>query len=212
MITSSYDENNTRLDENREYIKNYHENGTLKSEYIESYIKDSKGIFGLIKYYYDDGKLHFEKNYTGLLDGVTKEYYKDGTLKSVKTYKRPLLDCCKKSYLLREEVYKDNKIVSEKDNKMDLYDSKFYYKKEKKESFISNIKNKIKTTFLKDEIKKEYYSNGNLKFEAPYSNGVENGIVKGYYESGELLFTQEYKDGKGKGKEVKYLKNGKKVN
>ncbi len=49
---------------------------------------------------------------------------------------------------------------------------------------------------------KEYYSNGNLRFEGKYLKGERNGKGKEYYETGELEFEGEYligeRNGKGK--------------
>ena len=55
--------------------------------------------------------------------------------------------------------------------------------------------------------RKEYYGNGNLKFEGEYLNGKKNGKGKEYYGDGNLKFEGEYLNGKrwdGKG----YNKNG----
>ena len=39
---------------------------------------------------------------------------------------------------------------------------------------------------------KEYYVNGNLKFEGEYLNGYKNGKGKLYFESGDLSFEVEF--------------------
>ena len=39
---------------------------------------------------------------------------------------------------------------------------------------------------------KEYYENGNIKFEVEYSNGKKNGKIKEYDKNGKLLFEGEY--------------------
>ena len=49
---------------------------------------------------------------------------------------------------------------------------------------------------------KEYYSNGNLKFEGDYIKGKKNGKAKLYYENSNAKFEGEYINGKkwkGKG-------------
>ena len=53
------------------------------------------------------------------------------------------------------------------------------------------------------EKEKEYYDNGELKYEGEYINGKRNGSGKEYDEDGELIFEGEYLDGKrnGNGKE-----------
>ena len=58
-------------------------------------------------------------------------------------------------------------------------------------------------------IGKEYYDNGNLKFEGEYINEKKNGKGKYYYKNGKLSIEGEYKDGKLNGKVKKYDINGK---
>jgi antitoxin component YwqK of YwqJK toxin-antitoxin module len=38
----------------------------------------------------------------------------------------------------------------------------------------------------------EYYTNGNLRFEGDYLNGLKNGHAKEYYINGNLKFEGEY--------------------
>ena len=42
---------------------------------------------------------------------------------------------------------------------------------------------------------KEYYYNGNLKFEGDYLNGKKNGKGKEYNDDGELIYEGEYLNG-----------------
>jgi len=58
-------------------------------------------------------------------------------------------------------------------------------------------------------IGKEYYDNGELKFEGEYLNGERNGKGKEYYENGKLKFKGEYLNGKLNGKVKEYYYNGK---
>ena len=59
--------------------------------------------------------------------------------------------------------------------------------------------------FLKEKLilkRKEFYDDGELKFEGEYLNGKRNGKGKEYYENGKLKFKGEYLNGKrwnGKG-------------
>ena len=43
---------------------------------------------------------------------------------------------------------------------------------------------------------KEYYTDGKLKFDGEYLNGIYNGQVKEYYQDGTLCFEGEYLNGK----------------
>jgi len=58
------------------------------------------------------------------------------------------------------------------------------------------------------EVRKYYYKSGALRWETPYVNGKEHGIVKFYYESGALLAEAPYVDGKTHGVIKWYYKSG----
>jgi antitoxin component YwqK of YwqJK toxin-antitoxin module len=69
--------------------------------------------------------------------------------------------------------------------------------------------------FVKDkdsiQIKKENYSNGNIKSEAAYVNdSIKNGWCKLYYESGKLHVLKNYKMGHEEGVQIGYYENGRK--
>ena len=55
---------------------------------------------------------------------------------------------------------------------------------------------------------KEYYPNGNIKWEATYKNGKENGIVKKYYENGNLRREYRMINGKVNGPEKGFYSSG----
>ena len=55
---------------------------------------------------------------------------------------------------------------------------------------------------------KEYYNNGQLKFESEYLNGKIMGKRKEYYENGKLKFEGEYLNGKRNGKGKEYNDKG----
>ena len=51
---------------------------------------------------------------------------------------------------------------------------------------------------------REYYYNGNLKYEGEYLNGKRNGLGKEYYHDGKLIFEGVYLNGEMvKGKLIK---------
>ena len=70
---------------------------------------------------------------------------------------------------------------------------------------------KFRTKIIRkrDGIGKEYYENGNLKFEGEYLNENRNGKGKEYNEDGKLIFEGEYLKGLRKGKGKEYYDNGK---
>ncbi|HXP52567.1 MAG TPA: toxin-antitoxin system YwqK family antitoxin [Bacteroidia bacterium] len=68
---------------------------------------------------------------------------------------------------------------------------------------------KISSDFLINGVKKEYYKNGKLERETPYTNGKKNGTEKFYYESGELYSESPFTDDKANGVCKVYYKSGK---
>ena len=66
-----------------------------------------------------------------------------------------------------------------------------------------------RTSFLngkKHGIHREWYSDGKLKIEEPYRNGLLNGTVKCWAENGILVGQYEIVDGTGR--EISYYSNG----
>ena len=59
------------------------------------------------------------------------------------------------------------------------------------------------------KVKRDYYANGNLKFEGETKNGKLNGVVKTYYEDGKLKSEGFYLNNKCNGINKTYYKNGK---
>ncbi|MGP8216666.1 MAG: toxin-antitoxin system YwqK family antitoxin [Bacteroidia bacterium] len=59
-----------------------------------------------------------------------------------------------------------------------------------------------------DQAKREYYRNGVLKSEIPYSEGRKNGIAKEYYENGSIKSETPYEDGVKNGIVREYDENG----
>jgi len=55
------------------------------------------------------------------------------------------------------------------------------------QKFIFNID-------MKEEIKKTYYSNGQLQYEIPYKNGRLHGLEKWWYMDGQLRYEILYKN------------------
>jgi len=63
---------------------------------------------------------------------------------------------------------------------------------------------------MKDKIgiKKEYWANGQIKWETPYKNGERDGIAKYWYEDGQIGYEILYKNGKRDGIEKYWYDNG----
>ena len=95
-------------------LKFYYENGKLEGE-----IPYKNGeIDGLLKGYYENGKLEAEIPYkNGEIDGLSKTYYEDGSLRVEIPYKNGKLEGLSKTYykngdLLSEITFKNGTTVS----------------------------------------------------------------------------------------------------
>lgn len=79
-----------------------------------------------------------------------------------------------------------------------------------KMTYHSNGRVETKYTLLngkKHGIYYEYYEDGTLKQEIPYSNGIANGKIKGYYKNGKVRIEATVKNGKRIGSAIYYIYN-----
>ncbi len=163
-------------------IKEYHDNGQLKSEITykngkengpytwywdngnisdQGSYKDGK-LDGPIKVYYYTGELQIE----GVLKdrqkvGIVRGYYKNGQLKSEGTYRNDERNGPLKSY------FKNGKLRSDELFKNDVQVGPFQY----------------------------YHENGQLRLKGTRKNdGVKDGVVKEYDDSGKLIGEYTWKD------------------
>ena len=163
-------------------IKEYHDNGQLKSEITykdgkkngpytwywdngnisdQGAYKDGK-LDGPIKVYYYTGELQIE----GVLKyrqkvGIVRGYYKNGQLKSEGTYRNDERNGPLKSY------FENGKLRSDELFKNDVQVGPFQY----------------------------YHENGQLRLKGTRKNdGVKDGVVKQYDDSGKLIGEYNWKD------------------
>ena len=163
-------------------IKEYHDNGQLKSEITykdgkkngpytwywdngnisdQGAYKDGK-LDGPIKIYYYTGELQIE----GVLKdrqkvGIVRGYYKNGQLKSEGTYRNDERNGPLKSY------FENGKLRSDELFKNDVQVGPFQY----------------------------YHENGQLRLKGTRKNdGVKDGVVKEYDDSGKLIGEYTWKD------------------
>ena len=163
-------------------IKEYHDNGQLKSEITykdgkkngpytwywdngnisdQGAYKDGK-LDGPIKVYYYTGELQIE----GVLKdrqkvGIVRGYYKNGQLKSEGTYRNDERNGPLKSY------FENGKLRSDELFKNDVQVGPFQY----------------------------YHENGQLRLKGTRKNdGVKDGVVKQYDDSGKLIGEYTWKD------------------
>ena len=74
--------------------------------------------------------------------------------------------------------------------------------------YYNNGELRFEGKYLNGIIKGKYYLGGKLIFEGEYLNGKKNGKVKEYYDNGKLKFEGEYLDGEKNGKAKEYYDNG----
>ncbi len=116
--------------ENGYFLKNYYKSGQLQ---MEGYFLIGETIIpdGPAKYYYENGNIMEECNYTeGKDDGENKKYYESGMLHFSQYYSNGMLHgkrlvYYENGYLKREESFEDNKLISSKcyktDGSLDVY-------------------------------------------------------------------------------------------
>jgi antitoxin component YwqK of YwqJK toxin-antitoxin module len=176
------------------YWKNYNENGTLKSEgNRKNYLLDSTW-----KFCDETGKLLIEINYKNdkkngikktyreqeiteenfindVKQGITRIYYPNGKIKKAVNFENGL-----ESGIAREYDTIGNIIA--------LY--------EYKRGFVTNYEriNRSDKNGWKQGVWKDFYENGNVKWEITYKDNKKNGYFKQYSQDGNLTEVVKYID------------------
>jgi antitoxin component YwqK of YwqJK toxin-antitoxin module len=172
---------------------------------------------GLYKSWYKNGQLHIEHTCKdGKKDGLYKEWNENGQPNEESEYKNGKISgLCKKwgknGKLLKECSYDDE---SKNGIYKGMYDNgiphiEFSYKDDRKNELYLNLKREwnydekvelwLKFIFKdgqKDGIYKEWYKNGQLRYERTYKNNKLNGVYRAWYENGQLRYERNYQDGK----------------
>ena len=155
--------------------KEYYKNRTLKfqGEYLNG-LKNGKGIeYYFPKYFLLEKKIKFEGQYlNGLKNGNGKEYFENGEIKFEGEYLN--------GKRWNGKIYKYNYKIKECTPLLGFN----YFE-------IKNGKGKIK----------DYYDNGEIKFEGEYLNGLKNGNGKEYYKPKDCKTNRcDYANNNNKGK------------
>ncbi len=131
---------------------------------------------------YEYGNIYERVDFkNGLKDGIAR-LYKPGYSENNKVVEK----------ILKESIYKEGRLVEAKS---------WYINGEKKEEVILDNGNGIG---------KEYYQDGELKWEGTYVEGRLEGEKKYYYPSGKLYMIERYVDGKKEGIRESYYESGEK--
>lgn len=187
-------------------------NGFAEKVYTESEIKscgwsltctsDDVPLTGVVKRYYENGKLRGEATYkNGKKNGIVKWYHKNGNLRGEITYRDGKEEGSERWYhengdLDYEEIYKDGVCCF---HQRKFYPSKNVYtykdvqKCTKDDELLCTLNNLPITGVLK-----EYYDNGNLKSETTYKDGKKEGVSKIYKINGLMDGYNDYHYGSRK--------------
>ncbi len=184
--------------------KNNKKNG-LRITYIENekieegFIEDTKQGFTYV--YYPSGKLKQKTNFkNGKENGISKKFAEDGRIITITEYKQGFI--VNREYInrldkngLKQDLwvyfYDNEKKKTEINYKNNLKNG--YYKEYDKEGKLTKIEKYINNELQEDvqelkeyEIKKDYYSNGKVKIEGSYINGVAEGIRREFDKEGKI--------------------------
>lgn len=168
------------------FFKTYYNNGTLETE---SVLQEGKKQ-GLFKNYNKQGQLLLEASYSnGELNGDNKGWFDNGQKKHVFHYKNGVK-------IGENSIFFDNGLI----NTVEKYNAEGTEVKIRKNFVTGAIMEEGEylvrhdatgNTFVPNNIIKEYFQNGQLKKQTPYTNGKVNGEVLSYFENGQL-YSQEF--------------------
>ena len=75
---------------------------------------------------------------------------------------------------------------------------------------IARVYTVLKGTEIREGVSVSYHPNGKVAVEAPYKNGVLDGVLRTFFDNGNVWQTMGYKDGDEEGISMTYFENGKK--
>ncbi|CAL2060597.1 hypothetical protein [Tenacibaculum sp. 190524A05c] len=161
--------------------KDYYENGILKSKYNYHCGLKQGNFFN----YQSDGKLYWIEFYSANIEMGTQDFYENGVLEKISTY----------SYEYSEQDEQNLKRTVETE----------YY--EDGSLKIQRVIQEFKDDIEKESFK-EYYLNGFLKTESTIINLDKNGIYREFYENGNTKYEGFFKDDIPIDKQYFYNSNG----
>jgi antitoxin component YwqK of YwqJK toxin-antitoxin module len=140
-------------------------------------------------------------NNSGFQDKLTTTFKNGGVLGQSRTILREMRAGKAKNKVVEFLVYIEN------DQKWDFLKSgKFSFRDEVQAA--KNVEDIRSLQPKKEEVKIEYYDNGQPKRKTPYKFGEPDGIMEEYYESGEKKAEIPYKNGLKHGTVKEYYENG----
>lgn len=184
---------------------------TFSDEYIieENYFDDLKNG---MSYMYDSTYLLLESvNFKdGVENGLKKEFARDGRVVRITNYKSGFIVSSswvnkvdnKKRKQGKWVEFHDNDVVSVEMNYLNdkLTGYAKYYDRNGSltniEKYANGEKEVISESSVKVDIRKDYHSNGQLKTEMAYKNGVPDGIRRDFDTLGNIVESYIFKNGK----------------
>ncbi|QNK78203.1 hypothetical protein H7F37_03730 [Winogradskyella sp. PAMC22761] len=161
--------------------KDYYENGILDSKYNYFCGLRQGNFFN----YQKDGKLYWIDFYTADKLMATQEFYENGLLEKTSTFSY--------EYIKQDE-----------ENLMKTVESEFYEDGSMK---IQRVIQELKDDIEKESFK-EYYPNGFLKTESEIIDLDKNGIFREFYENGNTKYEGIFKDDEPIDKQYYYNQKG----
>ena len=73
---------------------------------------------------------------------------------------------------------------------------------------VHKVSCEMRAVYWYDEMRVDYWDNGQLKKQSYYKNGEREGTWVGYHKNGQLSFKGNYKNNKREGTWVTYYKDG----
>ena len=174
----------------------------------ENYVNDIKE--GFTSYYYPDGKLRLAVKFVkGREQGMAREYSPQGNVITLLEYKSGYLVGREKVNRLNSDTLKEGKWVSFYTNgnlKTEEYYSagikNGYFKTYSEDGNLLSVLKYINGELQKDapelsklDIKKEYYSTGEIKKVGSYKDNIPEGITREYSQEGKIVAAKIYKLG-----------------
>lgn len=111
------------------------------------------------------------------------------------------------------KIFNKNGILIHETNFIDSprFTAKYYDNGKLKLKYIGDVHyiDSFHNWDLNNGVKREYYSNGNLKIEEYHKNGLANGLQTEYFQNGQVEAKAQYKDGEIFGSGFIFYENGK---
>jgi antitoxin component YwqK of YwqJK toxin-antitoxin module len=180
------------------YWKTFYDNGKLKSEGNRKEFQ----LDSIWKFYTEDGKQSLEFSYkNGKKSGFKKTFTKEGKVESEEMYTEDVKQGFTNYYYKEGPLWKKIPFLKGREDGIAYEyapDGTLITLIEYKAGFIRSQEkiNRKDANGLKQGMWKEFFSEGKIKTEGPYTDDLKNGYFKDYDTNGNLVNTSKYEFGK----------------